>query len=703
MVSAFFSLPNLIAMKTVLISMKKLLLILVLNVLSVLSFQAQNCQAGFNYTSNGLTVQFQDSSFSTSGISNYNWNFGNGSFSTSSNPTHTYLSPGTYFVCLTISDSLCTDSICYSISVQNNQPNCSANFYSIKNGLTVQFFDSSSTSNQTDYIWTFGNGLTSFVQNPTHTYSQAGAYIVGLSIYDSLTNCTDQFYDTISIQPIVSCNANFSYRVNNDSLFIQNLADSLLLISYDFGDNNFSNLNNPVHVYTQSGTYIVCQTVTDSANCFATYSDTVQINITRRCLADFTYNVNNRTIDIVNRAVNYNSVLYNFGDGVTTSALNPTHTYSANGTYVICQTVSSSAICSDTKCDTVVINVAPPCQAGFSYQANFTQVDFFNQALNFTGILYEFGDGDSSNLSNPTHNYSTPGTYIVSQTVNNQNNCTSIYTDTITVSIPPPCVADFSCSTIGDTTEFTSNSSNYNRLIYYFGDGDSSLLPNPRHTYATSGTFTVQLVVFNDSTNCIDSLSKTVTVTVSQSCVAKFELALDTNQRNILFLVNTSSSDNTHQYFWDFDDGTSSTNRLPTHQYAQNRAYNICLTVFDTLQNCTSIYCDSVGLDSNGNILKSAGFFLRVLNGGFIGIEEESLERNVSIYPNPFQNQFTIETSLVESEIDYQIISVTGKVLSQGQFNTNMKQLEIVNCPPGIYFLKLMHKGKAIVKRVVKI
>lgn len=591
----------------------------------MLSFQAQNCQAGFNYTSNGLTVQFQDSSFSTSGISTYNWNFGNGSFSSSSNPTHTYLSSGTYFVCLTISDSICSDSICYSIAVQNNQPNCSANFYSIKNGLTVQFIDSSSSSNLTNYSWNFGDGTGSFIQNPSHTYSQGGSYAVSLSIYDSTTNCNDQFIDTIAIQPIVPCNA------------------------------------------------------------------------------DFSFNINSFTVDIVNRATSYTSLQYDFGDGVTTSTPNPTHTYMANGTYIICQTVSNAANCTDTKCDTVVISVAPPCQAGFSYQANFTQIDFFNQALNFTSILYEFGDGDSSNIDSPTHNYSNSGTYVVRQTVRNQNNCTSIYTDTITVSFPAPCLADFSSNTIGDTTEFTSNSSNYTRLIYYFGDGDSSLLPNPRHIYATSGTYKVQLVVFNDSTNCIDSLSKTVTVTVSQSCVAKFELALDTNQRNILFLVNTSSSDNTHHYFWDFGDGNSSTNRLPTHQYAQNRAYNICLTVFDTLQNCTSTYCDSVGLDSNGNILKSVGFFLRVLNGGFIGIEEESLESNVSIYPNPFQNQFTIETSLVESQIDYQIISVTGRILSQGHFNTNIKQLEIVNGPPGIYFLKLMYREKTIVKRIVKI
>ena len=682
--------------------MKKSLLILVLSLLSLLSVQAQICQAGFNYSSTGLSVQFQDSSFNSPIFSiNHNWDFGDGSFSTSLNPIHTYNRSGVYSVCLTISDSLCTDSICYNVVVQNNQPSCFSNFYSVSNGLSVQFFDSSFATNQINYYWSFGDGMNSNNQNPLHTYAQSGNYIVSLSIYDSISNCTAQSFDTISIQPNVQCVANFSYRINNDSIFIQNLADSLLLTTYNFGDSTISNQSDPVHVYAQSGTYIVCQTVTDSINnCSSIFCDTVQINITLPCRADYSYNVNNRTVDITNRASNYNSLLYNFGDGFITSTPNPTHVYASNGTYLICQIVSNG-LCSDFKCDTVVINA---CQAGFNYRSTQNQVDFFNQAVNFTSILYEFGDGDSSTIDNPSHNYLTSGTYTVRQTVSNQNNCTSIFTDTVTINIPPPCVADFNYNTFGDTTEFVTTAINYTRLIYYFGDGDSSLQSNPKYIYTNSGSYSVTLIVFNDSTNCTDSTTKSIAVTVSQSCVAKFQIAIDTNQRNILFLVNISSSDNTHEYYWDFGDGNSSTNRLPTHQYAQNRAYNICLTVYDTVQNCTSTYCDSVGLDSNGNILKSAGFNLRVLNGSFIGIEEqESFEHAVSVYPNPFNSQFTIEIDDITNEINFQIISLKGKLLEQGQIKTRTTKLELNSSPPGIYFLKIMNQGKLAVKRIVKI
>ena len=581
---------------------------------------------------------------------------------------------------------------------------CTADFGFFTNGLTVTFVDSSTYSPNVvaplQQDWNFGDGLTGTGTNPSHTYASAGTYSVYLTIYDSIWTCYDTIRKNVTVN---TCTANFSYQVNNDSLFIQNLSDSTLFTSYNFGDNNFSTQSSPIHIYAQSGTYVVCQTVTDSANCFATFCDTIQINIAPPCQAGFTYNINSYTLDIVNTASNYTSILYDFGDGSSTSNPNPTHIFAANGAYIVCQTVRNSLGCFDQKCDTVIINVAPPCQAGFSYQSNFTQVDFSNQAVNFTFILYEFGDGDSSASINPTHNYLNPGTYIVTQTVRNPNNCTSTFTDTITISAPLPCIADFNYTSVVDTTIFTSTSSNYSRLIFYFGDGDSSALPNPSHIYSSSGNYTVQLIVFNDSTNCVDSISKTIAVTVSQSCVAKFNLALDTNQRQTLFLVNTSSSDNSHHYFWDFGDGNSSNIRLPNHTYTENKAYNICLTVFDTVQSCTSTYCDSVGLDSNGNILKSAGFSLKVLNGSFIGIEEESLENKVSIYPNPFYNRFTIETTLDAAEVDYQIINLSGILISQGQINTRIKQIEIVNSPPGIYFLKLMYKGKLTVKRIVKI
>ena len=327
-----------------------------------------------------------------------------------------------------------------------------------------------------------------------------------------------------------------------------------------------------------------------------------------------------------------------------------------------------------------------------------------SQATNNTSVIYNFGDGNTNSMANPTYTYTDTGKYLVCQTVTNQNNCISTFCDTVQITLPIQCVADFSFNSPNDTTQFTNLSEHFTRVNYNFGDGNFSNSNNPIHDYAASGTYHVVLTIYNDSTSCTDSIIKPVTVTISKSCVARFELAIDTNQRDILFLVNSSSSDNTHSYFWDFGDGNTANTRLPVHRYSLNQAYTICLTVSDSVQNCTSNYCDSVGLDSNGNIIKSAGFKLRVLDGTFIRIEKNnSLENSISVYPNPFTNQITVEVDSEGNPVNYLVVTLQGTVVLQSSFNGKHNIIGMDNFPPGIYFIKLFQSGKTAVKRIVKI
>ncbi|MFB1023078.1 MAG: PKD domain-containing protein, partial [Vicingaceae bacterium] len=120
--------------------MKKLLIFLCFSLFFATAINAQNCQAGFNYSTNGLTATFTDSSYSSvTGGFQSSWNFGDGTFSNSMNPSHGYSQSGAYSVCLTISDSLCSNSICSTIVIQSHPPTCQADFYFIPTGLNVQF------------------------------------------------------------------------------------------------------------------------------------------------------------------------------------------------------------------------------------------------------------------------------------------------------------------------------------------------------------------------------------------------------------------------------------------------------------------------------------------------------------------------------------------------------------------------------------
>lgn len=131
-------------------------------------------QAIFSYSTNGLTVTFNNQSINAQ---SYSWDFGNGTTSTKKNPTITYNSAGTYSVSLTASNGETTHTYKQSIFVSYKQP--TANFtYTTKAPLTVVLTNTSAYA--TSYEWDFGDGTISTEKNPTHRYSSVGSYIITL-------------------------------------------------------------------------------------------------------------------------------------------------------------------------------------------------------------------------------------------------------------------------------------------------------------------------------------------------------------------------------------------------------------------------------------------------------------------------------------------------------------------------------------------
>src|SRR5665647_2508261 len=149
-----------------------------------------------------LTVQFNDSSINATG---WNWNFGDGGTSPDKNPIHTYYTAGNYTVNLTASNANETNSTSATITVLAQQPakvlpvaSFSANVTNGTAPLTVQFNDSS--INATGWNWTFGDGNTSNVQNPIHTYYTAGNYTVNLTA--SNLNGTNSTFKNINVSSL---------------------------------------------------------------------------------------------------------------------------------------------------------------------------------------------------------------------------------------------------------------------------------------------------------------------------------------------------------------------------------------------------------------------------------------------------------------------------------------------------------------------
>ena len=112
------------------------------------------------------------------GCASYLWAFGDGTTSTAISPTHAYTAPGDYTVVLTATNnagsSVATDTVTlYAAAFTSNSPH--------QPGHTTVFANTTVSSGTTTYLWSFGDGATSTLESPTHTYASPGSYAVVLT------------------------------------------------------------------------------------------------------------------------------------------------------------------------------------------------------------------------------------------------------------------------------------------------------------------------------------------------------------------------------------------------------------------------------------------------------------------------------------------------------------------------------------------
>ncbi|MEZ4824866.1 MAG: PKD domain-containing protein [Bacteroidia bacterium] len=124
-----------------------------------------------------------------------------------------------------------------------------------------------------------------------------------------------------------------------------------------------------------------------------------------------------------------------------------------------------------------------------------------------------------------------------------------------------------------------------------FGDGTFSSLQNPVHTYSP-GNYTLCLTIIDSLGNCTDTYCSSVSVSGTPACDAQF-YAIPAGQNSFWFYSDSLANWNA-TYSWSFGDGTSSSSMIPQHTYANAGTYLVCLTVTDSITNCTDTFCDSV-------------------------------------------------------------------------------------------------------------
>ena len=225
----------------------------------------------FSFVQNsGNTINFSNTSTGTLSGSTYTWNYGDGTISTNINGMRTYSSTGQYFVTLSVHNtSLCFSSITKTVAV--SACNLVSNFThtALTNGA-VNFSSSSSTlTGTTKYYWNFGDGIYSLASSPSHTYTNAGTYLVTLKLQDTtFLSCFDSLTQSINVTGVACvANANFSIVPTPTLQYWTAVLDypyNITAATWYWGDGSQDNTLYASHLYSVAANYSICLHVTVS-------------------------------------------------------------------------------------------------------------------------------------------------------------------------------------------------------------------------------------------------------------------------------------------------------------------------------------------------------------------------------------------------------------------------------------------------------
>ena len=565
-----------------------------------------------------LVVQFTD--LTTNSPTNWNWDFGNGRFSSSQNPTTTYSSPGIYNVRLIVrnaSGSAVAEKDGYITVYPSPSPQLSATPSVACAPANVQFTDQSSPGQGsiTAWLWNFGDGSTSTVQNPFHVYTQTGYYNVGLEVTNS-GGCSNNITDYRYIRVVNGVQPNFVFNQSSTSctapytgqLLNQSAGPGNLTYNWTIGNGatpSSSADTSPIVTFPSNGQYNINLAVSSSLGCSGTIQQVV--NLTGK-----TTTINGPAAACVNTPVTFTdgsnpaapSSVWSFSDGTSSSGSSVTKSFPATGTYTVNLT-DNYAVCSAS--GTATINVINPPTPNFTASptvackpplaVQFSDQSTSNPAGNVTGWLWDFGDGSpTSTQQNPTHTYTTSGNFNVTLTAMAPGGCSNSVTKNAFVNIQAPTVTI--AGTLGACTYATPSFNTINPVATVNAvDGvstyqwsapgsneGSSSSPTPSFTYPNVGSYTISVTVTTDG-GCTASSTATVSINTPLPGPPDFTMTPPSSVcNNNLVSVQSTGPGSPSNWVWDFGDhpdiqvvGTPTA----SHRYSFYGPHTVTLTVYN--------------------------------------------------------------------------------------------------------------------------
>ena len=468
-----------------------------------------------------LTINFEANSNDNATIY---WDFGDDQGSENINEVHTYLNEnvdvnGTIFI---VTATAVSPLGCVAVDTTEIQAlkGVNASITSSGNGCApLNTFFTNDSENASDFTWNFSNGNSSNEFEPIQTFENISEELQTITVdlmAISENGCNDSTSITVDVFPEMLAQFN-SPQADCSPFEVEFSNESSSNASYEwiFGDGDFSENENPVHIFStqpdgDDAIFMVELTVTSEFGCIKNTSS--EISVLATPIADFnvtpiTQIFPDATVEIetLSSFGSSSTVLWNFGDGNINTIFNPEmHTYNTWGEYSISLNISNE-YCSDNLEETITILSPMPnldFTGGGEGCAPFT-VEFTNQSQYANTYKWHLGDGTTILSENVTHTFTNAGTYDITLEAMSVDGDLVVETHYASVTVYPRAQSDFTLFPNevfipGEPIDFYNLSTNADEFIWYFGNGETSTDENPTYEYTTSGNYNVTLTANNE-------------------------------------------------------------------------------------------------------------------------------------------------------------------------------------------------------------
>jgi PKD repeat protein len=461
------------------------------------------------------------------------------------------------------------------------------------------------------YKW-FPSGQTTQVINVYNASPGDSVSVQLTSVNGCKTTLGTRIYPTIAKanfipSPAVVClKTPISFADSSWSLYTGN--NSIVPVTawnWKFGDGGVSAVQNPVHIYSLAGTYMVTLIITNQNGCTDSIQKTVKVmpgpiaafGMNPVCVnSTVPFTDSSYTVGTGQTITNW---LWTFTDNNMASILqNPSHVYNTPGTYTIDLTVTTNNGCTSDTARTIKIWPLPKANFGATDVCVGDPTQFTDKSVksdpsdNIVNWIWNFGDTTAlSSSQNPGHVYLYPGTYAVQLIIGTGRGC--VKDTTIHIVVHPLPKANFSATPLckGAPVQFHDLSMPTGTIISWkwnFGDltNNTSTLSAPTHVYDSSMVYYPSLLITSQY-GCKDS------VRIAVNILPPPEVAFDANKYTgcsplcVNFIDLTySASDPVTSWHWTFGDGSTSSLQTPSHCYPNPGLYSVGLAVA-TANSCT--------------------------------------------------------------------------------------------------------------------